>query len=213
MDDCSDEEMAALASARRPRPAMPAAHVLPANRDEWTLARLRGQPLPDAAAIVYLLAFARRQTFYVDVAKDIGDAIAVKYRIDRAQQRQSGKRGVTPLYCVYIECHASADTAEQRCAAIKALPHAWQRRIVADFNPAWLNMANELITFPCSRDAIGEDGVVMLTDCAHAAAPAPGRWWIPPLSAQDRANALWSGVRRGMEGASTFPTLSKDTPQ
>jgi predicted GIY-YIG superfamily endonuclease len=149
MDDCSDEEMAALASTRRPRPAMPAGHVLSANRDDWTLAHLRGQPLPDAEAIVYVLAFARRQTFYVDVAKDIADAIVVKYRIDRAQQRQFGKRGVTPLYCVYIECHASQDTAEQRCAAIKALPHAWQRCIIDRFNPAWLSMANELIAFPC----------------------------------------------------------------
>ena len=204
MDDCSDEEMAALASARRPRPAMSAGDVLSAHRDDWTLARLRGQPLPDATAIVYILAFARRQTFYVDVAKDIADAVAVKFRIDRAQQRQSGKRGVTPLYCVYIECHTSKDAADQRCAAIKALPHAWQRHIIDRFNPAWLSMANELIAFPCSRDAIGEDGVEILPDCAQAAAPTPGRWWIPPLNARARADAIWSRlVTPGTPGAHT----------
>ncbi len=191
MDDCSDDDMAALASATRPRPAMPAGQALPANHEDWTLERLRGQPLPDAVAIVYVLAFARRQTFYIDVAKDFGDAIAVKYRIDRAQRRHSGKRGVTPLYCVYVECHASEDTAHERCAELKALPHAWQRRIIDRFNPAWLSMANELIAFPCSRDAIGEEGVVLLPGFEHAAAPTTGRWWIPPVSAQDRANAIW----------------------
>ena len=213
MDDCSDDDMAALASSRGLCPAMPAAQGLFVHPEDWTLARLRGQPLPDAEAIVYVLAFARRQTFYVDVAKDIADAIAVKYRIDRAQRRQSGKRGVTPLYCVYVECHASTDTADQRCAAIKALPHAWQRSIIDRFNPAWLSMANELITFPCSRDAIGEEGMVMLPDCAQAAAPAPGRWWIPPLSARDRAHAIWLGMRRGMEGVSTIQTPTEDTPR
>ena len=190
MDDCSDNDMAALASATRPRPAMPAGQALPANREDWTLESLRGQPLPDAVAIVYVLAFARRQTFYVDVAKDFADAIAVKYRIDLAQHRHSGKRGVTPLYCVYVECHASEDAAHQRCAEIKALPHAWQRRIIDHFNPAWLSMANELIAFPCSRDAIGEEGLVMLPEFDQATAPMPGRWSIPHLTRQERAAAI-----------------------
>jgi hypothetical protein len=97
MDDCSDDDMSALASPRCLSPAIPAGPGLSAHRENWTLERLRGQPLPDAKAIVYVLAFARREKFYVDVAKDIADAIAVKYRIDRAQRRQSGKRGVTPL--------------------------------------------------------------------------------------------------------------------
>jgi predicted GIY-YIG superfamily endonuclease len=204
MDDCSDDDMAALASTRCLRSAMPAV-PLSAHREDWTLERLRGRPLPDAEAIVYVLAFARRHTFYVDVAKDIGDAIAVKYRIDRAQRRQSGKRGVTPLYCVYIECHASEDAARQCCAAIKALPHAWQRCIIDRFNPAWLSMANELIAFPCSRDAIGEDGVVMLPECEQAAAPTPGRWWIPPLSAGERANAIWSRPSHPLEPGAPTP--------
>ncbi len=190
MDDCSDDDMAALASAARPRPAMPAGQALPANHKDWTLERLRGQPLPDVVAIVYVLAFARRQTFYIDVAEDFADAIAVKYRIDRAQRQQSGKRGVTPLYCVYVECHASEDAAHQRCAEIKALPHAWQRRIIDRFNPAWLSMANELIAFPCSRDAIGEEGVAMLPGFEQATVPAPGRWSIPHLTRKERAAVI-----------------------
>ncbi len=111
MDDCSDDDMAALASAIRPRPAMPVGQALPANREDWTLESLRGQPLPDAVTIVYILAFAWRQTFHIDVAKNFAYAIAVKYKIDLAQQRHSGKRGVTPLYRVYVECHTSVDAA------------------------------------------------------------------------------------------------------
>lgn len=85
----------------------------------------------------------------------------------------------------------SEEVAYQRCAEIKAMPHAWQRRMVDRFNPQWLSMANELIAFPCSRDAIGEEGVVMLPEFAQVAAPTPGRWWIPPVNAQGRANAMW----------------------
>ena len=205
MDDCSEDDMAALASATRPRPALPIGQALPAHGEDWTLERLRGQPLPDAVATVYVLAFARRHTFYVDVAKDFMDAIAVKYRIDRAQHRQFGKRGITPLYCVYVECHASEETAHQRCAEFKALPHAWQRRIIDRFNPAWFSMANELIAFPCSRDGIGEEGVVMLPEFEQAATPSPGRWWIPPLCAQDRANAIWLRPIRPLEPVPPLP--------
>lgn len=190
MDDCSDENMAALIKARRPRPRLAVGQALPPGCEDWTLERLRGRPLPDTEAIVYVLAYARQRKLFVDVARDVVEANDIRYRIERAQLRESGKRGLTPLYWVYAECHASEDIAYQRCAEIKAMPHAWQRRMVDRFNPQWLSMANELIAFPCSLDGIGEDGVVMLADIAHAAA-RPGRWWIPPLSAQDRANAVW----------------------
>ena len=171
MDDCSADDMTSLAAVSRPRPAMPVGQALPANGEDWTLDRLRGQPLPEAKAIVYVFAFARRQTFYIDVAEDIAEAYIVKYRIDRAQQRQYGKPGVTPLYCVYIECHTSENSAQRRCAEIKAMPHAWQRRMIGRFNAGWLSVANELIAFPCSIDCIGEQGLVMLCEQRHAADP------------------------------------------
>lgn len=174
MDDCSADDMTSLAAVSRPRPAMPVGQALPSNGEDWTLDHLRGQPLPEAAAIVYVLAFARRQTFYIDVAEDIADAYVFKYLIDRAQQRQYGKNGVTPLYCVYVECHASEDSAQQRCAEIKAMPHAWQRRMIDRFNAEWLSVANELIAFPCSIDCIGEQGLVMLSERTHATSPELG---------------------------------------
>ncbi len=191
MDDCSEEDMATLAKAPRPRPRLPVGQALPPGHEDWTLEQLRGQPLPDAKAIVYVLAYARQRKLFVDVAQDIVEANDIRHRIERAQLRQSGKRGLTPLYWVYAECHESEDTAHQRCAEIKSMPHAWQRRMIDRFNPAWLSMANELIAFPCSRDAIGEEGVVMLPGFEHPAAPTPGRWWIPSVSAQDRAKAIW----------------------
>ena len=63
MDDYSADDMTSLAAVSRPRPAMPVGQALPANGEDWTLDHLRGQPLPEAKAIVYVLAFARRQTF------------------------------------------------------------------------------------------------------------------------------------------------------
>lgn len=189
MDDCSNEDMAALAKAPRRRPKQPIGQALPPGHVEWTLERLRGQPLPDAEAIVYVLAYARQRKLFVDVARDVVEANDIRHRIERAQLRASGKRGLAPLYWVYAECHASEDGAYARCAEIKAMPHAWQRRMVDRFNPQWLSMANELIAFPCSRDAIGEEGVEALPECAHAVTPAVGPWWV---SAQTRANARWS---------------------
>lgn len=98
MDDCSKEDMAALAKAPRPRPRLPVGQALPSGRDDWTLEQLRGQPLPDAEAIVYVLAYARQRKLFVDVAQDVVEANDIRDRIERAQLRQSGKRGVTPLY-------------------------------------------------------------------------------------------------------------------
>jgi predicted GIY-YIG superfamily endonuclease len=169
MDDCSADDMASLSAASRTRPATPIGQALPANGDDWTLDNLRGRPLPEAEAIVYILAFARRQTFYIDVASEIMNTYMVKHRIDRAQLRQFGKGGVTPLYCVYVECHPSDVSAQQRCAEIKAMPHAWQRRMIDRFNPGWLSLINELIAFPCSIDGIGERGLEMLVEQGHAA--------------------------------------------
>ncbi len=209
MDDCSDEDMAALAKAPRPRPRMPVGQALPPGCEDWTLEHLRGQPLPEAKALVYVLAYARQRKLFVDVAQDVVEADDIRYRIERAQLRQSGKRGLTPLYWVYAECHPSEDAAYTRCAEIKSMPHAWQRRLIDRFNPTWLSLANELIAFPCSRDGIGEEGVVMLPEGQHATSPTPGRWWIPPVSAQVRANALWlrAADTREPVAAATVSTL------
>ncbi len=100
----------------------------------WTLDSLRGRPLPEPDAVVYMLAFARQQPFYVNMASDIASAYAVRNAIYRAQQRRYGRDGMTPLYCFYFECHASDAMAEARCARIKTMPHAWQRQLIDRFN-------------------------------------------------------------------------------
>lgn len=92
-----------------PGPSAPEAAV-------WTPDSLRGQPPPEPDAVVYILAFARQHPFYVNVASDIASAYAVRNAIYRAQQRRYGRDGITPLYCVYFECHASDAMAEARCA-------------------------------------------------------------------------------------------------
>ena len=112
--------MATLATAPRPRPKAPVGQSVPAGRDDWTLAHLRGRPLPDAEAIVYVLAYARQRKLFVDGAKDVVEANDIRHRIERAQLRASGKRGLTPLYWVYAECHPSEASAQLRCAEIKA---------------------------------------------------------------------------------------------
>jgi putative endonuclease len=191
MDNCSEVDMAALAKAPHRRPKMPVGLALPAGHDEWRLETLRGHPLPEAGAIVYVLAYARQRKLFVDVARDVVEADHVRYRIERAQLRESGQRGLAPLYWVYAECYASQDIAYQRCAEIKTMPHAWQRRLIDHFNPQWRSLANELIAFPYSVNGIGEEGIERLPDVAHAPAPVHGRWWVPPQSAQERANTIW----------------------
>lgn len=133
----------------------------------WTLNRLRGRPLPEPEAIVYMLAYARARPLYIDVASkacsgSLMNAYAHRNGIYRLQKRRYGQARETPLYLVCFECHASYDAAVARCAHIWAMPHVWQRSLIERFNGAWLNVIDELIAFPCSTHAIGEQGLVPL---------------------------------------------------
>lgn len=142
----------------------------------WTLDSLRGRPLPEPEAVVYMLAFARARPYYVNVAsKAVSSSLVWAYEemnwINRMQKRRYGPEQVTPLYLVYFEPHASYDVAVARCKHIWAMPHAWQRNLIERFNGAWLNVIDELVYFPCSTHAVGEQGLVSLYEQGDAAEP------------------------------------------
>jgi hypothetical protein len=143
----------------------------------WTLDRLRGQPLPEPEAIVYLLAFARARPYYVNVmSKAISSSLVRAYEemnwLNRMQKRRYGPEQMTPLYLVYFEPHASYDAAVARCEHIWAMPHVWQRNLIERFNGAWLNVIDELIAFPCSTHYVGEMGLVAYSEPADAPPPS-----------------------------------------
>jgi predicted GIY-YIG superfamily endonuclease len=144
----------------------------------WTLDRLRGRPLPEPQALVYMLAFARGQPYYVNVASltivssSLANAYANRNAIYRIQKRRYGQERVTPLYLVYFEPHASYDAAVARCEHIWAMPHVWQRNLIERFNGEWLNVIDELIAFPCSTHYVGEMGLVACPEPAHAPSPS-----------------------------------------
>lgn len=133
----------------------------------WTLDGLRGQPLPEPEAIVYVLAYARARPYYINVASrgelsSLVNAYTNRNAIYRIQKRRYGLEQETPLYLVYFEPHASYAVAVTRCAHLWAMPHVWQRKLIERFNSEWLNVIDELIAFPCSTHAVGEDGLVAL---------------------------------------------------
>jgi hypothetical protein len=142
----------------------------------WTLDHLRGRPLPQPEAIVYALAFARGQPYYVNVASkgfsgSLVNAYASRNAIYRMQKRRYSQDRETPLYLVYFECHPTYAAAVARCAHIWAMPHVWQRTLIKRFNGEWLNVIDELIAFPCSTHYVGEGGSVALSKPEHAIYP------------------------------------------
>lgn len=144
---------------------------------QWTLSSLRGRPLPEPEALVYLLAYARARPYYVNVASrtmfsgSLVNAYTTRNAIYRTQKRRYGQERETPLYLVYFECHGDYDAALARCAHIWAMPHAWQRSLIERFNDQWLNVIDELIAYPCSTHYVGEDGLVALGTPERAAGP------------------------------------------
>lgn len=133
----------------------------------WTLDGLRGQPLPEPEAIVYLLAYARARPYYINVASrgelsSLVNAYTIRNAIYRVQKRRYGLEQETPLYLVYFESYASGDAAVARCAHRWSMPHFWQRKLIERFNSWWLNVIDELIAFPCSTHVVGEHGLVPL---------------------------------------------------
>lgn len=111
--------------------------------------------LEHGPAVVYLLAHARREAFYIDVATNL-DAIQEVY--DNLRQRQVftlPESQWAPPQLVWFEPAADAALAQARVGQIRALPHAWQRRLVAAMNPAWFDLYTYVKGYPV-KIVVGE---------------------------------------------------------
>lgn len=127
------------------------------------LDRLASRSQPDSICLVYLLAHARRADYYIDVARDFAEIH--RFALDNCDQqlRLFGTKQAARLRLVWCEAFADEAAARQRCAEVRALPHAWQRRVVDQFNPDWLDLDELMIGFPWLC-CVGERG---LTPFAH----------------------------------------------
>jgi putative endonuclease len=139
------------------------------DADACVLSNVHYKPPHASKAIVIILAFARQQPFYIDVADDIHGVHHIKRKIYEDQQALRGETAITPMFCVYLEYHTSKESAHARCEQIKTLPHAWQRRLVDTFNDQWLNVEDELIGFPFKgARCVGEKGIVKIAEPMRA---------------------------------------------
>jgi predicted GIY-YIG superfamily endonuclease len=85
---------------------------------------------------VYLLAHSRREAFYIAVASGTAEYKAAWQGVNAMMSRVPECYRRRPKM-VWMEDHATRDEADRRCTEIRALPHAWQRRLVEQKNPAW----------------------------------------------------------------------------
>jgi predicted GIY-YIG superfamily endonuclease len=113
--------------------------------------------------LVYLLAFARRADFYVGVARDLRAIYAVCSANHCQQDALYGRRQAKPLRLVWLEGFASEADALRRCHTLRALPHAWQRRVVDAFNPEWIDLDHAVTGFPFTL-CVHEHGAVPFVD-------------------------------------------------
>jgi predicted GIY-YIG superfamily endonuclease len=144
-----------------PSPARP---CTPTDRAKSRmLDRLAARSQPDSAHLVYLLAHARRADYYIDVARDFAEIH--RFALDNCdrQLRLFGTKQAARLRLVWCEAFGDEAAARQRCAEVRALPHAWQRRLVDQFNPDWLDLDELMIGYPWLC-CVGERG---LTPFAH----------------------------------------------
>lgn len=105
--------------------------------------------------LAYLLAFARRADFYIGTARDHQEIHALCLANHQQQEHLYGQRQVKPLRPVWLEGFHSEADAMRRCDALRALPHAWQRRVVDGFNPEWIDLDHVITEFPfpfCVRE-------------------------------------------------------------
>lgn len=122
------------------------------------LARMKEVPCPGATHWVYLLAYARSGDFYIDVACSLSEICLFCYRNRDEQLHMLGERQCKPLRLVLTEAFVSEAEARRRCAELRAMPHAWQRRVVDDANPEWLDLDHLIIGFPWVG-SVGEHGL------------------------------------------------------
>ena len=107
---------------------------------------------------MYVLAYARRGVFYIDVARSHKEIFTFCMDNQNEQQRTLGKRQWKPLRLVLSEAFVSDADAQRRCAELRAMPHAWQRRMVDEANPEWLDLDQLIIGFPWVS-CVQEDGL------------------------------------------------------
>ncbi|WP_029221272.1 endonuclease [Xanthomonas cassavae] len=106
--------------------------------------------------VVYLLAHARRDAFYIDVASDLA-AVTGQCRHLMAQQEATlPRRQVMPLLLVWFEVQNDPAAARARANAIRRWTHAWQRRLVETLNPQWLDLDGYACGFPGELPQVGE---------------------------------------------------------
>ena len=89
---------------------------------------------------VYILASRPGGTLYVGVTNDL---------VRRVYEHREGLvRGFTKRYgiktLVYYEQHATAELAIQREKNIKHWPRAWKTRLIAQTNPTWRDLFEEI---------------------------------------------------------------------
>ncbi|PPU77285.1 MULTISPECIES: endonuclease [Xanthomonas] len=113
--------------------------------------------------VVYLLAYARRDAFYIDVASDLL-AIEGRCRHLVAQQRATlPEPGVRALLMTWFEVCNDPAAAQARANEIRRWTHAWQRRLVETLNPQWLDLAAYALGFPGKLAQVGERQVQFST--------------------------------------------------
>lgn len=122
------------------------------------LARMKASRCPGATHWVYILAYARRGDFYINVARNHKEIYEFCFGNQDEQRRILGERQCKPLRLVLTEAFASAAEARRRCAELRAMPQVWQRRMVDDANPEWLDLDQLIIGFPWVS-CVREDGL------------------------------------------------------
>jgi putative endonuclease len=115
---------------------------------------------------VYLLAFARRETFYIDLTDEPKSIYGKCTESIEAQAKVVGVERVKPLRLVWFQTFDDAAAAQARVDELKATPHAWQRQLVDQFNPDWINLDDYMIGFPYLW-CVGERGSVLFKDAMN----------------------------------------------
>ena len=156
------EESAAVDQTNNPYhvPPAPGADTAPRYPPKLAnaVARLKESACPGATHWVYMLAYARRGVFYIDMARSHSEIHAFCTGNQNEQRHMLGQRQLKPLRLVLTEAFVLEADAKRRCAELQAMPHAWQRRLVDQANPEWLDLDALVIGFPWVC-CVEEDGL------------------------------------------------------
>ncbi|CAD0351715.1 GIY-YIG nuclease family protein [Xanthomonas hortorum] len=107
-------------------------------------------------SVVYLLAHARREAFYIDVASGLGAISDTRRRIIVQQEASLPRERVMPLLLVWFEACTDLAAAKARATQLRAWPHAWRRQLVETLNPAWIDLDAYALGFPGALAQVGE---------------------------------------------------------